>query len=180
VLMAPPGDSLYSLRDLAAFCDLSSAMLAVFSEAAAVLLNTFHPAPPPPTAVRMTSGLEEGRIEIDWDSPDVKTQETHANEKDATEFAAYGISVLAAQHRGFRIRKRAHNRSGADFLMVRHGEPDNDFVKLEVSGVARGEATLLPRSKAKVAQVRGGNLARPGCAVVVGFESARILMEFTS
>lgn len=60
--------------------------------------------------------------------------------------------------------------------MSRHGEPPNDFFKLEVSGVARGEA-LAARLAEKVEQVQGGDLNRPGVAVVVGFEAATVLME---
>src|SRR5262245_50364941 len=131
--MALPGDNVYSLRDLTAFCDLTSALVGAFAEAAAVMLHRFHAVPPPPTTMRMMSGADPV-IAIDWAAPDSKAHEAHANEKDATEDGAYGVSVVATHHRGFRIRKRAYNRSGADFLMVRHGEPDNDFVKLEVSG----------------------------------------------
>jgi hypothetical protein len=100
----------------------------MWSEAAAVMLSIFHAVPPPGTA-----------MSVRWD----------ANEKDATEAGAYAIAVAAANHNGFIVRRRAHQGSGADFLMVRRGEPDNDFVKLEVSGIARG-GNVGSRLKLKV------------------------------
>ena len=71
--------------------------------------------------------------------------------------------------------RRTWQGSGCDYLMVRRGEPENDFYKLEVSGT--GEGNLASRLKEKVAQGRGGDLDRPGAAVVVGFQEAKIFME---
>ncbi|MEM9455672.1 MAG: hypothetical protein AAGF11_15930 [Myxococcota bacterium] len=60
--------------------------------------------------------------------------------------------------------------------MTRSGEPANDFFKLEVSGVARGHERLRSRLGEKLRQLSKGDLARPGIAVVVGFEAAQILI----
>lgn len=60
--------------------------------------------------------------------------------------------------------------------MVPHGEPDNDYVKLEVSGIARGSSGE-GRLATKMDQVGGGDLDRPGVALVVGLEAAAILVK---
>lgn len=46
---------------------------------------------------------------------------------------------------------------------------------LEVSGT--GDGNLASRLKEKVAQGKGGDLQRPGMAVVVGFKAARVVVE---
>ena len=71
--------------------------------------------------------------------------------------------------------RRTRQGSGCDYLMVPHGEPENDFFKLKVSGT--GEGNLISRLKEKVEQGKGGDLQRPGMAVVVGFKATRILVE---
>ena len=59
---------------------------------------------------------------------------------------------------------------------VENGEPDNDFVRLEVSGIARGHG-LAGRLQVKVSQLARVDLERPGLAVVVGFEAAQIHVD---
>ncbi len=162
------------LMDLARVCHLSPALLAMWSEAAAVMLSTFHPVPPPATVMSLRWDTTTCSLRVHWDDPGLRARESHANEKDATEAGAYAIAVAAANHNGFVVRRRAHQGSGADLLMVRRGEPDNDFVKLEVSGIAR-RGSVASRLKIKVEQVGGGDLDRPGVALVVHFEAAEIV-----
>lgn len=52
---------------------------------------------------------------------------------------------------GYIVRKRPLHGSGADYLMTRIGDDANDFVRLEVSGTARGDALEL---RARLAQKR--------------------------
>jgi hypothetical protein len=73
------------------------------------------------------------------------------------------------------VVRRTRQGSGCDYLMVRDGEPENDFHKLEVSGTSGGKPSA--RLREKVEQARTGDLDRPGAGVVVGFKAARILME---
>jgi hypothetical protein len=63
--------------------------------------------------------------------------------------------------------------------VVPRGEPLNDRYKLEVSGVARVHVGNDPatRLRVKVTQGIGGDLTRPGLAVVARFEDALILSE---
>lgn len=161
------------LERLHELCTLSPGLLAGWIEAAAVMLDKFHPVPPPPTTLTVHDDGDVSTFSLAWPQPSPTMMASHANEKDATEQGAYGIAVAAVHQRGYRVRRRTHQGSGADLLMVRHGEPDTDFVKLEVSGIARG-ATLSGRLGVKAEQVAGGDLRRPGVAVVVGFEAAAI------
>ena len=150
------------------------------AEAAAVMLDKFHT---PPAAgclyVVDTAGktpTAEHPVVLRWSPPSPQSMNTHANELDATEEGAYAVAFAAVMSRGYRVIRRAHHGSGADYILAREGEPDNDYHKLEVSGVSRGDAGVLARRLvAKVAQVGGGDLDRPGLAMVVGFEAAALL-----
>lgn len=164
------------LGRLGELCDLSPGILCAWQEAASVMLDKFHPVPPPPTSASLTHDEAPSTLDLTWTKPTTQMMESHANEKDATEDAAYGVAIAAAHHCGYRVRRRTHHGSGSDLLMVRHGEPDNDFVKLEVSGIARGRA-LEGRLAEKIREVGKGDLDRPGVALVVGFEAAAILVK---
>lgn len=114
-----------------------------------------------------------------WHPPEPGQLESHANHIEATEHGAYGV-VFAAVHAVERyvVARRADHASGADYLLVREGEPENDFVKLEVSGMAKGsEAQLRQRVADKLAQIRAGTLRRPGVVVVVRFDDATIVVQ---
>ncbi len=166
------------LRALQHVCDLTANTTNFWSDAAAVMLHKFHSVPPPPTALAVVHDDERSTMQLTWTPPMPQTQGDHANEKDATEHGAYAVAIAAAHHRGYRVRRRTHQGSGADLLMVRHGEPQNDFVKLEVSGIAR-DGSVATRLKEKIDEVRGGDLRRPGVAVVVRFKAATVTMEST-
>lgn len=163
-----------NLMELAQICALTPALVGMWSEAATVMFFKFHQVPPPRTPVALAWNDGRCSLHVHWTQPDLQTLESHANEKDATEAAAYAVAIAAANHQGYVVRRRAHQGSGADLLMVRRGEPDNDFVKLEVSGIARG-GSLETRVSQKAEQVAGGNLSRPGVALVVHFEAAEIV-----
>jgi hypothetical protein len=160
---------------LAEVSRLSPTVLAALAEAASVMLDLHHPAPPPPTAGVLVRGGGEVPVAITWKEPTNQQRETHANENDAAEEGACAIAVAAVRALGYVVVRRTRHGSGCDYLMVREGEPENDFHKLEVSGT--GVGNLSSRLQAKVAQGKAGDLDRPGAAVVVGFKAARILVE---
>lgn len=146
-------------------------------DAACVMLSKFHESP-----LMVGIGWQEvdlENLELAWTAPDVQTQMTHANELDATEDGAYAVSFAVATHAGYTVGRRAHHGSGADYLLTRQGEPENDFLRLEVRGIARIKPTdrkLLARAlEDKVKQLGRGDLDRPGIAMVVGFEYAQVL-----
>ncbi len=166
------------LQALHTVCAFTANTTNFWSDAATVMLNKFHPEPPPPTVMAVVHDGAASTMHLTWTAPAARTQEDHANEKDATEHGAYAIAIAAVHHRGYRVCRRTHQGSGADLLMVRDGEPQNDFVKLEVSGIAR-DGSVTARLKEKVAEVRGGDLRRPGVAAVVRFKAAGVTMEST-
>ena len=145
------------LSNLHEVCGLGTRTLEFWAEAASVMLHKFHAVPPPPTSIQVVLDGSTTTMSIEWDAPSHQAMADHANEKDATEDGAYAIAVAAAHHHGYFVKRRTHQGSGADLLMTRVGEPDNDFVKLEVSGIARGAALRWlagwPRSRRRLAQV---------------------------
>lgn len=110
-----------------------------------------------------------------WAEPTEQQRQSHQNEKDGPEDGACAVAIAAVHHLGYTVVRRTRQKSGCDYLMVPHGEPENDFLKLEVSGT--GDGNLASRLREKVEQGEGGDLQRPGMAVVVGFKAARILVE---
>lgn len=113
-----------------------------------------------------------------WDEPGESALKSHGNEKDATEHGAYAVAIALADHLGFKVIARAHQRSGSDWVMVRKGEPENDYYKLEVSGISRIN-TQKPevRLAEKMAQGSRGDWDRPGMAIVARFEDVQVLAE---
>ena len=85
------------------------------------------------------------------------------------------MAIATVHELGYAVLRRTRQGSGCDYLMVRRGEPENDFLKLEVSGT--GDGNPVSRLKEKVSQGKSGDLQRPGMAVVVGFKAAQIHVE---
>lgn len=172
--------TLLNLRNPSAFADCASAEFGTFAEAARVMLARFHETPPPNTSGAWThDGGTAQVVEFDWEAPSHDDQRAHANEIDATEDAGYAVAMAIADQLGFIVIGRLHHGSGADWWLRPRGEPENDRYKLEVSGIARTSASNTPaaRLQAKVKQGLGGDLSRPGLAVVVRFEDASVLSE---
>lgn len=165
------------LRDLSAFSSSTRALLTACSEAASVMLWKFHAAPRSPGNWQHAAESPVGVVLV-WDAPGPDVLASHGNEKDATEYGAYAIAIAVADHLGFKVIGRTHQGSGTDWLMIRKGEPANDYYKLEVSGLARiHKEKPAGRLFSKVAQGKGGDLQRPGVAVVARFEDIQILSE---
>ena len=116
---------------------------------------------------------------------DEQSRRSHANEIDATEMGAYAIATVSAHAAaGWRIVGRTAHASGADIWMQRASDPPDEMVRLEVSGMAAGKdaralTSLRGRLREKVDQLAAGWRARPGIAIVVGFELARVLISGT-
>jgi hypothetical protein len=153
---------------------LASSHVANLVDAASVMLDKFHQ---PPVSGQLDDRGESSRVELDWVPPSLALQHTHANELDATEDGAYAVALSTVVSRGFVVQRRAHHGSGADYLITPVGEPNNDFYKLEVSGIARTTGNIQGRLRTKARQVSAGDLSRPGLAIVVGFEAAQIMVE---
>ena len=163
---------------------LSEKVWDCWAEAAAVTLSRFHKAPPPPTPLEVApTGVDPVRVHLKWPAPDKRALASHANEQNATEWGAYVLAAIAVRSAGaWRVRGRANHASGADLVMLRDDDDPENFVKLEVSGVAKGSGNagakkLRDRLREKIDQAGRGDLDRPGVAVVVGFEAARALVS---
>jgi hypothetical protein len=150
-------------------------VLASLAEAASVMLDAYHPAPPSQTPVELVRNGDPARGYITWHPPSPQARDTHANEKDATEDGACAIAIATVHELGYTVVRRTRQGSGCDYLMVRRGDTEENFHKLEVSGTGAGN--LPARVKAKVDQGMRGDLEGPGAAVVVGFKAAKILVE---
>lgn len=171
------------LRDLSAFSSSTRALLSACAEAASVMLWKFHLSPRSLGRWQhhedlFQFGVEPVEVAVLWDKPGQEVLASHGNEKDATEYGAYAIAIALADHLGFKVLGRTHQGSGTDWLMIRKGEPANDYYKLEVSGIARiNKEKPEARLSNKVAQGSGGDMQRPGVAVVARFEDLRIVSE---
>lgn len=161
------------LARLGDVCHLSPTLVACLAEAASVMFDLYHPAPPTP-GILVQSGRNVPVI-LGWSKPTDQQRASHQNEKDAPEDGACAVAIATVHELGYAVVRRTRQGSGCDYLMVPRGEPDNDFLKLEVSGTGDGNPT--GRLKEKVAQGKGGDLQRPGMAVVVGFKAAEIHVE---
>jgi hypothetical protein len=169
--------TLVNLMNLTALSPMSPAVLAFAGEAAAVMLDKFHPTAAGGLALDAEPGERGDGLCVAWTAPDESVMASHADERVATEYGACGIAIAAVSVLdGFTVRRRLHQSTGADYIMTRAGEPENDFYRLEVSGIARG-GSLRARMREKHIEARSGNLDRPYMAMVVHFERAKIARE---
>jgi hypothetical protein len=76
---------------------LSPTVLGALAEAASVMLDLHHPAPPPPTAGRLVHGGESVPVAITWKEPTNQQCETHANENDAAEDGGAAIAIVVEE-----------------------------------------------------------------------------------
>lgn len=152
---------------------LSHGTVAFQREVASVALDDCH-GQAPVDGVWYEVGAEpvEHPFRLNWAPATEQMRASHANETDCTEDGAYALAIAAMEAQGFRIQIRAKHRSGADYLMVPAGASEEDFLKLEVSGIRRG-GDWMGRLRIKTTQVRKG-LELPGRAVVVHFEQPRV------
>jgi hypothetical protein len=67
------------------------------------------------------------------------------------------VAIATVHELGYAVVRRTRQGSGCDYLMVPKGEPENDFLKLEVSGT--GEGNLASRLKAKIERSNKGRAA---------------------
>ncbi len=165
------------IRRLEGCSRLSPGVCAYLSEAASVVLAWFHTPSSTPAAVFRGEARRDAVIV--WDAPNPVQRSSHANELEAVRDGACAVAVAAVHaEAGYIVRKRPRHGSGADYLMTRVGDDVDAFVRLEVSGIARGDALdLRARMAQKRIQLLEGNAPGPGVAVVVAFKDAIVRME---
>lgn len=119
---------------------------------------------------------------VNFPVPDTRVRNAHANEIDATEFGAYGVSLAALEAViGLVAVRRAETLTGADWYVARHGAELDDLescIRLEVSGVSAGASSdIRRRLLEKVAQTARGQSNLPAIAAVVGFKALEIAIS---
>lgn len=151
------------VRDLGGCSRLSPGVCAYLGEAASVVLGAFHAPPPPPTPAALFDGEAQHEAGLVWRAPDPVQRGSHANELEVVRDGACAVAIAAVHaHAGYLVRKRPRHGSGADYLMTRIGDEEDHFVRLEVSGTARGDALeMRARIAEKRAQLRAGREEGP-------------------
>jgi len=145
---------------------MDPAVLAVFGGAASVMFERHHRSPAAGTVAHR--GALHG-ASFSWGGVDARAQASHRNSDDATRDGAYAVAFAALRRLGpFVFVHRAERKSGADFVIVREG--GGPFIKLEVSGIGKGDdAAVARRLREKVEQVTRPGTELPAMAVVVRF-----------
>jgi hypothetical protein len=151
---------------------LTEALGETYCEAASVCISRHHQ---PPVTLKLQRGAASETRRLDYLAPDTRVINAHANEIDATEAAAYGVSLAAVEAvSGLVAVRRAETLSGADWYVAPSGvqaEDLEDCIRLEVSGINGGSSNdVARRLREKVAQTARGKSNLPAMAAVVGFK----------
>lgn len=158
---------------------LTPALGQSFTEAASVCLSRHHK---PPVAVSVKhDGNDESRV-VNFSVPDARVRNAHANETDATEAGAYGVSLAAVEAvAGLVAVRRAETLTGADWYVAPNGTEIEDLencIRLEVSGTDAGSSgDVARRLREKVAQAARGASNLPAIAAVVGFKALEVAIS---
>lgn len=158
---------------------LSPAVGESYTEAAFVCLSRHHISPVSVSVKQDGSSLVHT---VDFTAPDERVRNSHANDIDATEMGAYGMSLAAVEAiDGLVAVRRAETLTGADWYIAPKGTQADDLencIRLEVSGVNSGTSNDVRRRLVeKVAQTTRGNSNLPAMAAVVGFKVLEIAMS---
>ncbi len=158
---------------------LTQAIADCLLEGARVCLDRHHKSP-----VDFTIDKSGGQMKAvaEWEQTDERTRGAWKNEIDTTEAGACACTLAAVElSDGLVAVHRAETRTGADYYVAPAGETIEDLedcVRLEVSGVDRGDLGLISRRlNEKISQVRSGDSNLPAMAGVTGFRSRVILLS---
>jgi hypothetical protein len=125
--------------------------------------------------VAISWGETESTRTVDWAVPDHRVLRAWANDPDATEMGAYGVSLAVVEaEKGLVAIARAETLTGADYYVGPadwNGGDLEDSFRLEVSGTDLGNiGTITQRLKVKIDQAAKGRSDLPAIAAVVGFK----------
>ena len=114
--------------------------------------------------------------------PNDRTRAAHANEIDATEHGAYGVSLATVEDiAGLVAVGRAETLTGADWYIAPNGislEDLENCIRLEVSGTSAGtSAEINRRLLEKITQASRGDSNLPAIASVVGFKALEVAVS---
>jgi len=167
------------IHDMAArHTGLTDATVEYLTEGAWVCLDRHHKSPADfeiDNAGTKTSAVAE------WEETDKRIRSAWANEIDTTEAGACACTLAAVElSDGLVAVHRAETKTGADYYVAPAGGPPKDLedcIRLEVSGVDRGNAaTIARRLREKLDQAAAGASNLPAVAGVVGFKARIILL----
>jgi hypothetical protein len=149
-----------------------------YSEAACVCLSRHHQ---PPVTMSLTHGENDEFRMVDFAIPDARMLNAHANEIDATEAAAYAVSLAAVEAlAGLVAVRRAATLTGADWYIAPSGTSSDDLedcIRLEVSGINAGVSSDIKRRlREKLAQAARGASNLPAMAAVIGFKALVVVI----
>lgn len=158
---------------------LTPALGQSYVEAAWVCLARHHQ---PPVTFSVNHAGNESSRSIEFQTPDQRTKNANANEIDATEAGAYGLSLATIESvAGMVAVRRAETRTGADWYIAPIGELLEDLescIRLEVSGTSTGTRNDVSRRlQEKVIQTSRGDSNLPAIAAVVGFKVLEIAIS---
>jgi hypothetical protein len=158
---------------------LTQSLAQSYVEAACVCLARHHQ---PPVVFAIDQAGNKHSRTVDFLIPDERTRNAYANEIDATEDGAYGLSLAAVESvAGMVAVRRAETLTGADWYIAPEGELLEDLegcVRLEVSGTLAGSSSDVNRRlQEKVAQAAKGNSNLPAIAAVVGFKVLEVAIS---
>jgi hypothetical protein len=158
---------------------LTPGLALTFFETACVCLARHHQ---PPVIFAINHAGDMHSRTIDFLMPDVRTRNAHANEIDATEYGAYGISLATVESvAGMVAVGRAEKLTGADWYIAPDGvllEDLESCVRLEVSGINAGSSgDVKRRLQEKIVQAAKGQSNLPAIAAVVGFKVLEVAIS---
>ena len=158
---------------------LTPALSDSYTEAASVCFSRHHQ---PPITVSLKHGGSDERRSVNFAIPDARVRNAHANETDATETGAYGVSLAAVEAViGLVAVRRAETLTGADWYVAPTGTVIEDLetcIRLEVSGTSTGASKEIARRlHEKIAQAGRGQSNLPAIAAVVGFKALEIAIS---
>ncbi len=158
---------------------LTQALGESYTEAACVCWSRHHT---PPVTVSLKRGSTDDARVVNFGVPDARMRAAHANEIDATETGAYGVSLAAVEDvEGLVAVGRAETLTGADWYIAPNGTSIEDLescIRLEVSGTSAGtSAEIKRRLLEKIVQASGGESSLPAIASVVGFKALEVAIS---
>ncbi|MYK68112.1 MAG: hypothetical protein F4020_00635 [Gammaproteobacteria bacterium] len=121
----------------------------------------------------VVTGSIAGGYPLQWEPPDEQARRTWRNDIDATENGAAGVALLLARRLlGYVTTSRSRHGTGFDYWLGRDvdGDPIQDEVRLEVSGIRQGTSVDVDRRvREKLSQMNRAEAATSGYAIIVEF-----------
>jgi hypothetical protein len=127
-----------------------------------------HPVP----ARAMLNGCDTPHAHFHWTSPPVQAAATYRDRDVAAEQGAYAVAIAVLnQLHGYKVVERSVKGTGFDFWVgtTTGGLPFQNKVRLEASGIFKGQSRVVARLKSKLKQMAPSDESGSGFAVVAEF-----------